>query len=86
MRKAIKKDRYDETLHISKCHDGFWLYDTTRGMNLSMRSKSKDEAFFNALKYYQRRLLTVEQELNTLKGRVNLFITDIYPEIDTYNY
>ena len=71
---AISTDRYDETLALSKCKDGFWLYDKTRGMNLSMRCESERDAFFNALKYYQRRLTLVESELSELRGHVDTFV------------
>lgn len=29
-----------KTLTLSECSDGFWLYDETRGMNLSMRART----------------------------------------------
>ena len=43
-------------------HFGFWLYDATRGMNLSMRAKSSTDAFVEALTYYQKRLARIEAE------------------------
>lgn len=72
--------KLDETISLTECRDGFWLYDKTRGMNLSMRSKSSDEAFFNALKYYQKRLLIVEAELRELNEKVNSFVSSVCPE------
>ena len=74
--------KYDETLSLTECRDGFWLYDTTRGMNLAMREKTKEEAFFKALKYYQERLLKIEAELKTLSGKVDNFILSVRPEDD----
>jgi hypothetical protein len=72
--------KYDETLSLTECRDGFWLYDTTRGMNLAMREKTKDEAFFKALKYYQERLLKVEAELKELNKKVDSFVLSVRPE------
>lgn len=40
MSKAINNIILTDTLTISECTDGFWLYDKTRGMNLSMRAKN----------------------------------------------
>ena len=59
MRPAIKNTKLTDTLTLSECHDGFWLYDKTRGMNLSMRAKTPTDAFVKALTYYQRRLSEV---------------------------
>jgi len=36
---------------------GFWLHDKTRGMNLSIRAKTAEAAFVEALTYYQGRLM-----------------------------
>lgn len=40
MGKHINSTKLTETLTLSECSDGFWLYDKTRGMNLSMRAKN----------------------------------------------
>lgn len=72
--------KYDDTLSLTELKDGFWLYDTTRGMNLAMKKKTKEEAFFKALKYYQERLLKIEAELKTLTGKVDNFILSVSPE------
>lgn len=55
-------------------HTGFWLYDTTREMNLSMRAKSETEAFVEALHYYQGRLTEIEQEHKALRNKVDAFV------------
>jgi len=43
--RSVKK--LSNTLALADCHDGWWLYDETRGMNLSMRAKSPEEAEAN---------------------------------------
>lgn len=53
---------------------GFWLYDKTRGMNLSMRAKTSTDAFVEALTYYQERLAKVEQEYASLQTKVDAFV------------
>lgn len=74
MRPAIKNTVLTDTLTLSECHDGFWLYDETRGMNLAMRAKTSTDAFVEALDYYQRRLKEVEAAHTHLKGLVDSFV------------
>ena len=78
--KAISSTDYSKTLCMSECKDGFWLHDTTRGMNLAMRAKSETEAFVDALEYYQDRLLTVEAEYKELKTKVTNFVEQFKEE------
>ena len=60
---------------------GFWLYDETRGMNLSMRAKSERAAFIEALTYYQQRLICVEGEQRVMSEKVNAFVAQfVEPE------
>ena len=56
---------------------GFWLYDATRGMNLSMRAKTAEAAYLEALGYYQERLLKVEAELDALSAKVQSFVASV---------
>lgn len=53
---------------------GFWLYDKTRSMNLSMRAKTEREAFVDALEYYQKRLMETEKTYADLKTKVDAFV------------
>ena len=81
-RPAISVTDLSETLHMAEYHDGFWLYDDTRGMNLSMRAKTKDDAFVKALSYYQARLKKYEDMYSCLSSRVNLFVESFNTEND----
>ena len=83
MRSATKSTKLSETLILSECHDGFWLYDATRGMNLAMRYKTPEDALVAALTYYQERLAHVEHRLNHLKGLVDSFVEN-FIEDDEY--
>lgn len=65
MGKVIEHKKLTETLGITECADGFWLYDKTRGMNLAMKEKTAQDAFVKALSYYQERLKVVEAERDT---------------------
>jgi len=53
---------------------GYWLYDSTRGMNLAMRAETPTDAFVQALHYYQKRLTAVEQEHAVLRNKVDAFV------------
>jgi len=72
----------NDTLTLTECKDGFWLYDTTRGMNLAMRAKTEQEAFIKALEYYQKRLTTVETDFKVLDSKVNAFLENIIVDED----
>jgi hypothetical protein len=72
--------KLSETLSLTECRDGFWLYDYTRGMNLSMRAKTPQDAFLEALRYYQKRLADVEREHRELVAKVDAFVSQFVPE------
>ena len=44
-------------------------------MNLSMRAKTSQDAFTEALTYYQNRLLEVETAFKELKAKVEVFVS-----------
>lgn len=69
-----KHTELTETLTLSECRDGFWLYDETRGMNLSMKAKTPQDAFVECITYYQSRLTTVERKYKTLSEKVETFV------------
>ncbi len=77
-------EELSETLSLCEFKDGgakgFWLYDTTRGMNLAMRAESKSDALLDALEYYQDRLATVEKEHSELLAKVNHFLSQFNEE------
>lgn len=74
MGKLIKSNVLGAKLTLSECTDGFWLYDDTRGMNLSMRAETSTDALVEALEYYQDRLSKVESEYKELSSKVNNFV------------
>ena len=82
MRPATKNTQLSGTLTLSECHDGFWLYDETRGMNLSMRASTRDAAFIEALGYYQNRLASIETAHKTLKSKVDAFVSNFIDDTE----
>lgn len=75
MRPAISSVKLSDTLTMSLCHDGYWLYDNTRGMNLAMHAKTSEDAFLKALTYYQKRLADVESNYKSLQSKVDSFVS-----------
>jgi len=82
MGKFISSEQLTSTLTMSECSDGFWLYDKTRGINLSMRAKTPTDAFIEALDYYQRRLLKVEEDYASLHKKVEVFVEGVVKDFD----
>ena len=46
MGKCISSQKLTSTLSLAKCRDGFWLYYTTIGMNISMRVNTEQVDIF----------------------------------------
>lgn len=74
MGKHISSIGLTETLTLSEFSDGFWLYDNTRRMNLSMRAKTPQDAFVECISYYQKRLADVESAHRELMAKVDVFV------------
>jgi hypothetical protein len=77
MSKCISSKKLTETLSISECNDGFWLYDKTRGQNISMRTKAEQDCFVEAISYYQKQLIESQNRYNVLKHKVDNFLSSL---------
>lgn len=75
MAKAIRNVFKIDTLSLTECNDGYYLYDTVLGMNISMRAKTEQDVFIQSLLYYQRRLIEVKSDYNDLKNKVDSFLS-----------
>ena len=74
MGKHLCSTKLTATLTLSERSDGFWLYDETRGMNLSMRAQTPQDAFVECIGYYQKRLAEVENAHRDLTVKVDAFV------------
>lgn len=74
MSKVIRKVFKIDTLSLHECTDGYYLYDYVVGMNISMRAKTEQDAYIEALLYYQRRLVEVKTDYKTLNAKVESFL------------
>ena len=75
MSKVIRKIFKIDTLSLHECTDGFFLYDYVIGMNISMRAKTEQDAYIEALLYYQKKLVEVKTDYENLNNKVQSFIT-----------
>jgi len=82
--KSIRNIKLSDTLTISECRDGYWLYDKTRGMNLSMRAKTEQDAYVDAITYYQKRCAEIEEKKKKLYDSVNNFIESLSDNDEIY--
>jgi hypothetical protein len=84
---AISTKDLTDTLNVTECRAhggkpaGYWLYDTTQGMNLSMGAPSVEAALVEALTYYQKRLADVQRNHKELSAKVTAFV-DQFKEDD----
>lgn len=70
----------NETLSLTKCLDGFWLYDYVLGMNISMKASTEQEAFIESLLYYQKKLQSTKTALKSIEAKVDNFIGQFIEE------
>lgn len=74
MSKVVRKVFKNDTLSLHECTDGYYLYDYVIGMNISMRAKTEQDAFIEALTYYQEKLKTSTKAYKDLYAKVESFI------------
>jgi hypothetical protein len=80
MGKPIRTIFNIDTFSLTECTDGYWLYDTVVGMNLAMRAKTEQDAYIEALLYYQKRLAKVKTDYNNLDDKVQTFVSQFLNE------
>ena len=74
MAKAIRNVFKLDTLSLVECNDGYYLYDTVVGMNITMRAKTEQDACIEALLWYQKRLKHTQEEFKDMHNKVCNFI------------
>ena len=82
MSKVIRKIFKIDTLSLHECTDGYYLYDYVVGMNIGMRAKTEQDAYIEALLYYQKRLVEVKADYKTLNDKVESFLSQFDREED----
>jgi len=82
MGKAIRNVFKIDTLSLTECTDGFYLYDHVMGMNISMRAKTEQDAYIQSLLYYQKRLQEVKSDYKDLDNKVQNFLSQFERDDD----
>lgn len=82
MAKAIRNVFKIETLSLVECNDGYYLYDTVVGQNITMRAKTEQDACIEALLWYQKRLQQVKSDYKELNGKVDNFLSQFVDRFD----
>lgn len=75
MAKFIRSIFKTDTLSLTECNDGFYLYDYVLGMNISMRAKTEQAAFIESLTYYQKSLKESQIKFNDINTKVENFVS-----------
>ena len=82
MAKVIRTVFEIDTLSLHECNDGYYLYDTVRWFNIAMRAKTEQDAYIEALLYYQRSLAESKALYNVLNAKVEGFIAQFVTDED----
>jgi len=86
MAKPTNTTKLTETLSLTEMSDGFWLYDYTRGMDLSMKAKTPQDAFVECITYYQNRLIEEEIKYSNLAEKVDAFVSQFTIDDGDFDY
>ena len=90
-KKPISYVELNQHLTLSECHpdsecraNNWWLYDDRAygtGMNIGMRTKTRDEAFVAAIEFWAERARKTENALASLQTQVKSFVEN-FPKRD----
>lgn len=80
MGKKINNIKLSDSLDLTECTDGFWIYDKKLGRNIAMRADTERAAFVEALTYYQGRCKRLEAKHQALKTSVEDFLGSLDPD------
>lgn len=84
-RPSISTIKLNEHLDLSECHPdsecqhstNWWLYDKRAGMNIGMRTLTRDDALVEAIEYWAERAIRFEGELKDLQKKVHTFVGQV---------
>jgi hypothetical protein len=82
MAKAIRNVFKLDTVSLTECNDGYYLYDYVVGMNISMRAKTEQDACIEALLWYQKKLANSKLDYKILNDKVESFLSQFDREED----
>lgn len=82
MAKVIRNVFKLDTISLTECKDGYWLYDHVVGQNISMRGKTEQDACIEAILWYQKRLAAIKLDYKILNDKVENFVAQFISDDD----
>lgn len=82
MGKAIKNVFKTDTLVLTECTDGYYLWDKVAGFNIAIHAKTEQEALIDGLKYYQTSHHKLKKDYKELNDKVESFLCQFDREED----
>ena len=75
MGKAIRNVFKTDTLTLTECTDGYYLWDKVAGFNIAIHAKSEQQALIDGLDYYQRYHSKLQKDYKELDNKVQNFLS-----------
>ncbi len=75
MGKAIRNIFKTDTLILTECTDGYYLFDKVAGFNIAIHAKTEQQALINGLNYYQRFHSQLKKDYEELNNKVENFLS-----------
>ena len=82
MGKAIRNVFKTDTLTLTECTDGYYLWDKVAGFNITIHAKSEQQALIEGLEYYQKYHSKLKHDYKELKGKVDNFLSQFVDRFD----
>ena len=83
-RAPIRSEPLNNFLGLSERHPdsecrttNWWLYDSRCGMNLAMRTRTRDEALVQGIEYWAKRANEYESKFRELAQKVEAFVGQV---------
>lgn len=78
----IKSVFKTDTLVLTECTDGYYLWDKVAGFNIAIHAKTEQEALIDGLKYYQTYHSKLKKDYKELNDKVESFLCQFDREED----
>ncbi len=82
MGKAIRNVFKTNTLTLTECTDGYYLWDNVAGFNITIHAKSEQQALIEGLEYYQRYHSKLKKDYKELNDKVENFLSQFERDND----
>jgi len=82
MGKAIRNVFKTDTLTLTECTDGYYLWDKVAGFNITIHAKSEQQALIEGIEYYQRYHSKLQKEHKELSNKVDSFLSQFERDDD----